>query len=66
MENAVRALEEAIDYIDKMSALLNRIKPGDTVTPGFIYQLYELLTFTREKVVEARMKLAKVSTPTPV
>lgn len=57
MEEVVRTLDEAIDYIDKIEALVSRLKPGDTVQAGLVYQIYELLVLTRERVVEARLKL---------
>lgn len=57
MEEVVKALEEAIDYIDRIESLISRLKPGDTITAGVVYQLYELLLLAREKVVEARLKL---------
>lgn len=57
MEEVVKTLDEAIDYIDKLESLISRLKPGDTVQAGLIYHMYELLVLTRERVVEARLKL---------
>ncbi|MGC8982157.1 MAG: hypothetical protein ACP5KA_00145 [Desulfurococcaceae archaeon] len=56
MEEVVKALDEAINYIDKLESVLSRLRPGEQLTPGALYQIYELLMLTREKVVEARLK----------
>ncbi len=49
-------LEEAIDLIDKISGFINRLKPGEKVSPGTVFQIYQNLVLLREKIVEARME----------
>ncbi|MEM4369753.1 MAG: hypothetical protein QXX15_02555 [Desulfurococcaceae archaeon] len=59
MEEAVKYLEEALNYLDKLESIVSRLKPGDVISAGLVYQLYELLMLTREKLVEARFKVVK-------
>ncbi|MEM4482239.1 MAG: hypothetical protein QXK88_06510 [Desulfurococcaceae archaeon] len=54
----VSKLEEAIDLVDKIEGFISRVKPGDQIAPGLIYQIYESLVLLREKIVEARMVAA--------
>ncbi|AFL66301.1 hypothetical protein [Desulfurococcus amylolyticus] len=56
-------LEDAIDIIDQLEGVLQRLKPGDNITPGVIYQLYNSLVLLREKIVVARMKVSSSLTP---
>jgi len=48
-------LDEAITLIDKIESFLGRVKPGDNVQPGILYQIYESLMLLREKIVETRL-----------
>jgi len=54
----VEKLEEALDLIDKIESTVSKLRPGDQISAGLIYQLYETLVLLREKVVEARLKAA--------
>jgi len=54
-DKIVSTLEEAINIIDKLEEELNRLKPGEEVTPGVIYRFYNELLLLREKIVAARM-----------
>jgi hypothetical protein len=49
-------LEEALDLVDKIESTISKLKPGDQISPGLVYQLYETLILLREKIVEARLK----------
>lgn len=57
-EDIINKLEEAISLIDKIEMFISRIKPGDQVAPGLLYQIYESLILLREKLVEARLAVA--------
>ncbi len=50
-----KLLDEAIDIIDKIEAFISRIKPGQRVESGLVFQIYQNLMILREKIVEARM-----------
>lgn len=52
---ALNKLEEAVLLIDKIESVVNRVRPGDQVQAGIIYQLYEAVTLLREKIVETRL-----------
>jgi len=54
-DKIVNALEEAINIVDRLEKELNRLKPGEEVTPGVIYRFYNELLLLREKIVAARM-----------
>lgn len=54
-DKVVNALEEAINIVDRLEEELNRLKPGEEVTPGVIYRFYNELLLLREKIVAARM-----------
>jgi len=54
-DKVVNALEEAINIVDRLEEELNRLKPGEEVTPGVIYRFYSELLLLREKIVAARM-----------
>lgn len=53
----VNKLEEILNLIDKIESTISRLKPGDQVSSGLIYQLYETIILLREKVVEVRIKV---------
>jgi hypothetical protein len=53
----VNKLEEILNLIDKIEGTISRLKPGDQVSSGLIYQLYETIILLREKVVEVRIKV---------
>jgi hypothetical protein len=50
-----KLLDEAIDIIDKIETFVSRIKPGQRVESGLVFQIYQNLMILREKIVEARM-----------
>lgn len=52
----VNKLEEILSLIDKIESTISKLKPGDQISPGLIYQLYEAVMLLREKVIEARLK----------
>ena len=52
----VDKLEEALNLVDKIENTISKIRPGDQISPGLIYQLYETVVLLREKIVEARLK----------
>ncbi|MCC6040944.1 MAG: hypothetical protein LM557_02075 [Desulfurococcaceae archaeon] len=52
----INRLEEALDLVDKIESTISKLKPGDQISPGLVYQLYETLVLLREKIVEARLK----------
>lgn len=60
MEEVTKDIDEAINYIDKLELVISRLKPGDTLSAGVVYQMYELLMLTREKLVETRFKILKM------
>jgi len=54
-DKIVNTLEEAINIVDRLEEELNRMRPGEEVTPGVIYRFYNELLLLREKIVAARM-----------
>jgi len=60
VEEVIGILEEAIDLVDKIESFIARLNPNEKVQPGLVLQIYQNLMFLREKIVEARMKLASV------
>jgi len=60
-EDLVAKLDEAIDLLDKLEMLVSRLKPGDNVQAGLLYQLYQSLTLLREKILEARLTAVQES-----
>jgi hypothetical protein len=52
----VNKLEEILNLIDKIENTISKLKPGDQISSGLIYQLYETIVLLREKVVETRLK----------
>jgi len=47
-------IEEAIDLIDKLESILSRIRVGDPISSGSLYQIYETIVILREKIIEIR------------
>lgn len=62
-EDLVAKLDEAIDLLDKLEMLVSRLKPGDNVQAGLLYQLYQSLMLLREKILEARLTAVQDSWP---
>ncbi len=60
-EDLVTKLDEAIDLLDKLEMLVSRLKPGDNVQAGLLYQLYQSLMLLREKILEARLTAVQES-----
>jgi hypothetical protein len=60
-EDLVAKLDEAIDLLDKLEMLVSRLKPGDNVQAGLLYQLYQSLMLLREKILEARLTAVQES-----
>jgi len=60
VEEVIGILEEAIDLVDKIESFIARLNPNEKVPPGLVLQIYQNLMFLREKIVEARMKLASI------
>lgn len=54
----VERLDEALSLIDRIESTISKLRPGDQISPGLIYQLYETVVLLRERVVEARLKAA--------
>lgn len=62
-EDLVAKLDEAIDLLEKVEMLVSRLKPGDNVQAGLLYQLYQSLMLLREKILEARLTAVQESRP---
>jgi hypothetical protein len=60
-EDLVAKLDEAIDLLEKVEMLVSRLKPGDNVQAGLLYQLYQSLMLLREKILEARLTAVQES-----
>ncbi|MEM1629043.1 MAG: hypothetical protein QXP02_06300 [Desulfurococcaceae archaeon] len=58
-EDLASELDSAIDIIDKIEGIINRLRPGEKISEGIVYSLYENLVLLREKIVEARFKALK-------
>ncbi|RLG81742.1 MAG: hypothetical protein DRO13_00305 [Thermoprotei archaeon] len=56
MSSIVKKLEEAIDLVDKIESFISRLKPGEKVSGGVVFQIYQSMVLLREKIVEARME----------
>lgn len=54
----VEKLDEALNLIDRIESTISKLRPGDQISSGLIYQLYETVVLLRERVVEARLKAA--------
>lgn len=54
-DEVLAKLSEATDLLDRLELLVNRMKPGDQLQPGLIYQIYESLVVLREKILETRI-----------
>jgi hypothetical protein len=62
-EDLVTKLDEAIDLLEKLEMLVSRLKPGDNVQAGLVYQLYQSLMLLREKILEARLTAVQKDRP---
>jgi hypothetical protein len=62
-EDLVAKLDEAIDLLEKVEMLVSRLKPGDNVQAGLLYQLYQSLMLLREKILEARLTAVQECRP---
>jgi hypothetical protein len=43
-----KLLDEAIDIIDKIETFISRIKPGQKVESGLVFQIYQNLMILRD------------------
>lgn len=62
-EEILSKLDEAFALIDKAETFVERLKPGDQVSAGVVYQIYEALVLLKEKILEIRLLVIQGSTP---
>lgn len=60
-EMLLSKLDEAVALIDKIEMFVSRLKPGDQVPAGVVYQVYESLVLLKEKIFEARLIIIRES-----
>lgn len=48
-------LDEAMNLAEKIELFISRVKPGEEVNQGVIYQIYESLVLLKEKLLEIRL-----------
>ncbi|MEM1638703.1 MAG: hypothetical protein QXJ69_01315 [Desulfurococcaceae archaeon] len=53
--DVLNKLDEAMDLVEKIELFTSRMKPGEEVNQGVIYQIYESLVLLKEKILEARL-----------
>lgn len=58
-DDLLSKLDEAVSELDRLESLLTRIKPGEQVQPGLVYQIYESMVLLREKILETRLLILK-------
>jgi len=58
-EEVLERLNEAVELVEKAEAFIGRLKPGEQVSPGVVYQLYETMVLLREKLFEIRLMVLK-------
>lgn len=56
-EKVLSKLDEAVTLIDKVETFISRLKPGDQVPAGVVYQIYEALVLLKEKILEIRLMI---------
>ena len=56
-KDIIDCLEDCIDLVDKLISICSRVRVGETLSPGTLFQMYTVLVDLRERVVEARMSI---------
>ncbi|MEM0246668.1 MAG: hypothetical protein QXG15_02500 [Desulfurococcaceae archaeon] len=60
-EELLSKLDEAVALIDKIEMFISRLKPGDEVPAGIVYQVYESLVLLKERIFEIRLIIIRES-----
>ncbi|MEM1528916.1 MAG: hypothetical protein QXU03_03695 [Desulfurococcaceae archaeon] len=60
-EELLSKLDEAVALIDKIEMFISRLKPGDEVPAGIVYQVYESLVLLKERIFEIRLIIIQES-----